>query len=171
MTAPPPPTAGSPDAADPLAAWYDAHAAALFRTAETILRDRHGAEDAVHDLFVKLVRTGIRPHRIARPRAYLLTALKRDLARHITRRERSRAVAMNQDALPSAGAATTRDEAIERALDRLPPAQREVVALKLDGELTFAEIAAALGVSPNTAASRYRYALSRLREALARRTP
>ena len=41
--------------------------------------------------------------------------------------------------------------------------QRELIALKIDGELTFAEIAACLGISPNTAASRYRYALEKLR--------
>ena len=44
--------------------------------------------------------------------------------------------------------------------------QREVIALKVDGGLTFAEVAACLGVSPNTAASRYRYALEKLRAAL-----
>jgi hypothetical protein len=38
-----------------------------------------------------------------------------------------------------------------------------VLALKIDGGLSFAEIGMALGVSPNTAASRYRYALERLR--------
>ena len=59
-----------------------------------------------------------------------------------------------------------RDEALERALARLPVEQREVVALKVDGELTFAEIGAVMGISPNTAASRYRYALGKLRAEL-----
>src|SRR5437879_3620136 len=45
---------------------------------------------------------------------------------------------------------------LERALAELPAGQREVIALKVDGGLTFAEVAACLGVSPNTAASRYR---------------
>jgi hypothetical protein len=49
----------------------------------------------------------------------------------------------------------------------LPAAQREVIALKIDGGLTFAEIAAVIGTSANTAASRYRYALEKLRAALA----
>jgi RNA polymerase sigma-70 factor (ECF subfamily) len=40
------------------------------------------------------------------------------------------------------------------------------VALKIDGGLTFAEIAAVLGTSINTAASRYRYTLEKLRERL-----
>ena len=55
---------------------------------------------------------------------------------------------------------------LERALAALPADRREVIALKIDAGLTFREIAAVLGVSPNTAASRYRYALAELRDAL-----
>ena len=39
--------------------------------------------------------------------------------------------------------------------------------LKIWGGLTFPQIAAALGVPPDTAASRYRYAIAKLREQLA----
>jgi RNA polymerase sigma-70 factor (ECF subfamily) len=52
---------------------------------------------------------------------------------------------------------------LDRALASLPSEQRDVLALKLDAGLTFEEIAAALAMSPNTAASRYRYALEKLR--------
>jgi RNA polymerase sigma-70 factor (ECF subfamily) len=55
---------------------------------------------------------------------------------------------------------------LESAVRQLPVEQREVLTLKVWGELTFAEIATALGVSQNTAASRYRYALSTLRKLL-----
>lgn len=53
---------------------------------------------------------------------------------------------------------------LQDALSRLPAAQREVVTLKVWGELTFAEIAEALDIPANTAASRYRYALEELRK-------
>ena len=49
-----------------------------------------------------------------------------------------------------------------------PTEQREVIVLKVDAGLTFAELAAVLGISANTAASRYRYALEKLRTALER---
>jgi RNA polymerase sigma-70 factor (ECF subfamily) len=55
-----------------------------------------------------------------------------------------------------------RDE-LASALVGLPEEQRAVVHLKLWEELTFEEIAAALDISPNTAASRYRYGLDKLR--------
>jgi RNA polymerase sigma-70 factor (ECF subfamily) len=55
-----------------------------------------------------------------------------------------------------------RQEAIEAALGQLPADQREVVVLKIWAGLTFVQIGETLAISPNTAASRYRYALIRL---------
>jgi RNA polymerase sigma-70 factor (ECF subfamily) len=57
--------------------------------------------------------------------------------------------------------------ALEQALKSLGPEQREVVHLKVYEKMTFPQIAQATGVPANTAASRYRYALTRLRELLA----
>ncbi len=53
---------------------------------------------------------------------------------------------------------------IQAALGELPLEQREVVTLKVWGEMTFAEIADALGIPANTAASRYRYGMEALRK-------
>ena len=53
---------------------------------------------------------------------------------------------------------------LQDALGQLPAEQRDVVTLKIWGGLTFAEIAEALDIPANTAASRYRYALDALRE-------
>jgi RNA polymerase sigma-70 factor (ECF subfamily) len=60
-----------------------------------------------------------------------------------------------------------RRETIEAALRSLPTTQAEVLVMKVWGGLTFPQIAVALGISANTAASRYRYALAKLREQLA----
>src|SRR5213595_3411896 len=56
--------------------------------------------------------------------------------------------------------------ALVAALDLLPREQREVLVMKIWNELTFAEIASALEISQNTAASRYRYALAALKKNL-----
>ena len=48
------------------------------------------------------------------------------------------------------------------AVQRLSPKLREVVMMKFWGGLTFAQISGTLAISPNTAASRYRYALEQL---------
>jgi RNA polymerase sigma-70 factor (ECF subfamily) len=57
-------------------------------------------------------------------------------------------------------------EELAAALRELPEKQRAVMHLKLWEGLTFGEIADALEISPNTAASRYRYGLDKLRERL-----
>src|SRR6266542_4203783 len=56
--------------------------------------------------------------------------------------------------------------ALAAAVGSLPHDQREVLVLKIWNELTFSEIAGALGISQNTAASRYRYALANLKKSL-----
>ncbi len=61
-------------------------------------------------------------------------------------------------------------EALELALRELPPEQQEVVTLKIWGDLTFQEIAGTLGIPMNTAASRYRYAMEKLKGTMTRGT-
>ena len=55
---------------------------------------------------------------------------------------------------------------IEQTLGELPLEQREVIVLKVWAEQTFDDIAKALDISPNTAASRYRYGLDKMRQML-----
>lgn len=57
-------------------------------------------------------------------------------------------------------------KSVQCALERLPGEQREVVVLKIWGELTFAQIAETLDVLPNTVASRYRLAMRAMRREL-----
>ena len=56
--------------------------------------------------------------------------------------------------------------ALAAAVESLPRDQREVLVLKIWNDLTFSEIADSLGISQNTAASRYRYALTNLKKTL-----
>ena len=62
--------------------------------------------------------------------------------------------------------ADERSAQIEKALQTLPDYYKEVVILKIWGELTFEQIAETLDIPMNTAASRYRYALEKLRRTL-----
>ena len=67
---------------------------------------------------------------------------------------------------PQPGEDADRRQEIESALQRLPASQREVLVLKIWNELTFEQIGATLEIPPNTAASRYRYALAALSKEL-----
>lgn len=57
-------------------------------------------------------------------------------------------------------------EMLRRELGKLPEDQNKVVMLKVFEKQTFKDIAELLGISANTAASRYRYALLNLKKAL-----
>ena len=56
--------------------------------------------------------------------------------------------------------------ALQVALTKIPKKFREVITLKIWGEQTFEEVGKTLAVSPNTAASRYRYGMEALRRSL-----
>jgi RNA polymerase sigma-70 factor (ECF subfamily) len=55
---------------------------------------------------------------------------------------------------------------LRRALGALPNDQRQVMVLHIWGELTFSQISDLLDLSSNTVASRYRYALAKLRDSM-----
>lgn len=149
---------------DPLADLYDAHAVWLWRTARSWLGSDVDAEDAVHEVFLGVARAGVAAALI-NPRAYLASGLVHACTRLRQRRLRAPiALADHDPAQPDA--ARQSDERLDRALSALPSDQRDVVVLKIEGDLTFAAIGEALGISPNTAASRWRIAIERLRELL-----
>ncbi len=58
--------------------------------------------------------------------------------------------------------------ALQVAMAKVPEKFREVITLKIWGEQTFDEIGKSLEISPNTAASRYRYGMENLRKHIAR---
>ena len=154
---------------DPSAA-YDAHAGALYRYLLALLGEVEDAEDALQEVFVAFLRRrGMT--QVRNLRAYLLRAARmqalmtlRRRRRHRREREAARISWIDADACPLADRALSVD--VDRALLALPLEQREVIALKLNEDLTFREIAELLDIPANTAASRYRLALKRLRTQL-----
>ncbi len=152
------------------AALYDRFGPALFRVAWAMLGSRPDAEDAVQEVFVGLVRARQTLRKVENLRAYLFASLRHAVAKIAVARRPQDQVPLQDLIHVAAAQPPTLDleqsVRLERALRALPPEQRELVALKVDGGLTFAEIASLLGISANTAASRYRYALEKLRAAL-----
>jgi RNA polymerase sigma-70 factor, ECF subfamily len=154
-----------------ISALYDRFGSRLYRTAWGMLGRQEDAEDAVQEVFVALVRSRVRLEEIEDMTAYLFTALRRAAAR-LAKRRAKHPVASDEAvrqivARPERGKTSLpHSERLERALAALPSQQREVIAMKIDGQLTFAQISQAMGVSINTAASRYRYALEKLRVSL-----
>jgi RNA polymerase sigma-70 factor (ECF subfamily) len=109
-------------------------------------------------------------------RAMVLATIRRramDLGRSLDRRARreQRAVAETDDWFaPDFAESDTRSH-LALAIRGLPQNLREVLVLRMWGELTFPAIARLTGVPPATATSRYRYAIERLRECLTELQP
>lgn len=131
------------------------------------------AEDVVQEAFVRFWAAG---REVREPQAYLFATVRRcalNWHRAQSRRRRREQAAGQREANASEplfeGSLEQQEQRrrIERAMENLPGEQREVVVLKIWGGLTFEQIGEALDVSPNTAASRYRYALKALRPLLA----
>lgn len=157
--------------AEAFRALYDRFSGRLYRAAWGMLGRRQDAEDAVQDVFAALVRSRHRLPSVHDLTAYLFTALRRAAGR--VAQQRAREPASSDEMAHHAAAGSDRpnesnphSERLQRALQALPPKQREVIVMKTDAELTFAQIGEVLGVSTNTAASRYRYALEKLRRSL-----
>lgn len=154
-----------------IAAVYDALADDLFRFAAVLLTDPGQAEDAVQQAFVKLAGMGKRIAGINSYDRYMRQAVRHECYRVIKlRRGGDKSISVDFLALPATPTSTDNEQrdAVQTALRTLPPDQREVVYLKVYEDRTFQEIAELLDVSINTAASRYRYALHKLRERLQR---
>lgn len=143
---------------------YRRHGGDLYRAAARILGNAADAEDAVQEVFAALA-AGQRPLAGVKDLgAYLFVSLRRAAWRIGQRRARDAAGRLIDPPAPAVAGEADEAQRLRKALARLPAEQREVLALKIDGGLTFAQAAAVLGISANTAASRYRYALEKLKE-------
>lgn len=148
--------------------WFQLNGPKLLLCARQWTRSLADAEDVVQEAFVRFWRN--QRALGGEPQALLITSIRRaaiDLARRNDRRTRREEEA--EEAPPCFEALAEADDrrlAVESALRRLPAEQREVLALKIWGELTFEEISRQLDIPLNTAASRYRYALAALRKEL-----
>ncbi len=139
----------------------------LFARQQT--RREADAEDVLQETLARLCEAG----RNGPPDLPLVyTALRRTAIDHARRRERRRVreerVAADEPIAFFDEGVEARERAhlVEEALRRLPEPQQEVLILKIWGELTFAQIGETVGISPHTAASRYRYALQALKQQL-----
>ena len=151
---------------------YDLTADRLVRFAASITRRQHDAEDAVSTTMVKVA---TRPKLLVgadQPWHYLLRMVRNESL--VILRSRSRWSAIGSIAERLIGRSSDvveRDDEnrlVWKAMESLPATQSEVVVLKIWEQLTFAEIAEVLQITPSTAASRYRYALEKLAGKLSR---
>lgn len=141
---------------------YREHGPALLAYGTNMLGDRAAAEDVLHQVFLKLLAMDRLP---AEPRPYLFKAVRNRALNAMRSGARLSSLEAQEWLVKPQGMVEAGLE-IERVMRELPTEQREVVVLRIWGEMTLAEVAVVLEIPENTAASRYRYALNRLRALL-----
>jgi RNA polymerase sigma-70 factor (ECF subfamily) len=151
---------------------FDLTSHRLVRFAVALTRHQQDAEDAVQ---AALVRVASRPRMLGSadcPWAYLLRMVRNEALLIIRRQHRSTPVNNLADLVTWCRVDELEREETYRevwsALRALPPEQAEVVVLKIWEEMTFSQIGRILDISPNTAASRYQYAMQKLAKRLSK---
>lgn len=150
---------------------YDGHASGLFHYLAAFTKTEADARDLLQELFIKLAR-GVTME-VQSEKAFLFR-LAHNLAIDWLRRRKARWDSEERllaELDEGRQAAADPDAALlmrsfAEAMQTLPDEQRTILQLKLWDGLTFEEIAAAQGIPLNTAASRHRYGLEKLRTLL-----
>jgi len=156
---------------------YGRHKGALYRFVVRSVRQRARADDLFQEAWIRVIAARER----YRPEAKFTTWLfqiAHNLLVDEYRRERPQAGAEEtdavMDALQAPGAERPEEQLstfeqrrrLQRALEELPPEQREAFLLRAEQELGLEEIAEVTGVGRETVKSRLRYAMAKLRERL-----
>jgi len=145
----------------------------LLALAAALLQDVNTAEDVVHDVFCKFIKSRENLKLAGSLKGFLATCVV-NLARDKLRARKLQPCDLNEAAATALDTNEPDHDAIfgeqardlNRAMAKLAYEQREVILLHLRGGMKFREIAGVQGISINTAKSRYRYGLQKLRPLL-----
>lgn len=152
---------------DEVESLYQKHGATLAAYACSCGLDRASAEDVVHQLFLKIL--GEKAFAPQAPVAYLYRATRNASLNLRRDRQRETDLKITESWFIHPSGSYEEVLILQKSLKELPEEQRETVFLKIWSGMTLLEIAEVTGSPLNTVASRYRYALAKLRDCLAQR--
>jgi RNA polymerase sigma factor (sigma-70 family) len=153
---------------------YEKYAGDLLTLAANLLDNKDDAEDVVQDVFISFVES-IESFRLTGSlKGYLATCVANRSRDCFRKNKRRRAAAKNRLEQTTTNVksplrlAMVSEELLKlsHALTELPYEQREILVLRLHGDLRFRQIARLQNVSIKTVQSRYRYGLEKLRSAM-----
>jgi RNA polymerase sigma-70 factor (ECF subfamily) len=158
---------------DALRRIYEKYLNHLLTLAMALLNDAGRAEDVVHDVFVSFAVSAKDFKLGGNLKSYLTTCVvnrARDQIRANRRSpkqlEAAEPVSSNLNGPDHAIICSEEAQQLNHAIALLPNEQRDVIVLRLKGEMTFSQIAKLHNVSVNTIQGRYRYGLNKLRSVL-----
>jgi RNA polymerase sigma factor (sigma-70 family) len=149
---------------------YEKYKTDMLVLAMALLNDKSAAEDVMHDVFLSFVMNIEKFGLTGSLKGYLLTCAA-NRARNFNKAKHRQGVELvpaepvssGSDEPPRAIICNEQLRQLSDAMAELPYDQREVIMLHFQAGMTFGTIGKSLGVSANTAKSRYRYGLDKLR--------
>ncbi|MCI7042311.1 MAG: RNA polymerase sigma factor [Lachnospiraceae bacterium] len=161
---------------------YEAYIGYIYRIVYEVLQNRENAEDVTSDFFIRLWDKADQFKPGGGHKGYLATMARNMAIDYIRKHRREELTAMMQDikAGPEEEEQTKkqfykeetgseveesviRDMTVKEALETLKPSERQVVSLKVLGEMTFKEIARTMGIPMGTVTWKYQNAIKKLR--------
>ena len=152
---------------------YEKYLNNLLTLAMALLNDTGAAEDVVHDVFVSFAKSTESFRLRGSLKSYLGTCVInrardqiRTQQRQSTRPDKIDLTGSEENEPDHSFICNEEAQRLNHAIAQLPEQQREVIILRLKGEMKFREIARLQGVSISTIQGRYRYGLDKLRSLL-----
>lgn len=152
---------------------YEKYLNSLLTLAMALLNDTGTAEDVVHDVFVSFAKSAEDFKLRGSLKSYLGTCVINRARDRLRAKQR---LSAGLDKIDSTGSEVNgpdqsviyneESRRLNDAIAQLSDEQREVIILRLKGEMKFREIARLQGVSISTIQGRYRYGLEKLRSIL-----
>ncbi len=140
------------------------YAISAYRFAWSVTKDEPMAQEVVQELFLKLARDADAVASAQSERAVIFTIVRNLSLDALRRRAREeKALQSWEQEMPGWFEPAEDHESLVTALAALPEEQRSVVQLHVWEEMSFREIGELLALPTQTVASRYRYALDKLR--------
>ena len=135
--------------------WYQLYHTGLYRFALSIIKDPHGAEDALQEAFVRLLSQDPLPD-AEKAQAWLYKVV-RNICYDTLRKRRKEC-----EEIPSAAPTADSWEFIE-LISPLPRKEQEILALRFIAGFSHREIAQIMGFTVHGAKKRYERAIQKLR--------
>ena len=161
---------------------YEAYIGYIYRIVYEILQNKENAEDVTSDFFIRLwdkaeqfkPGTGHKGYLatmarnmaidfIRKHRREELTALMQDIAAGPEEEEQKKSRYIQTDTESEVEDSVIGDITVQDALGRLKPAERQIVSMKVLGELTFKEISEIMKIPMGTVTWKYQNAMKKLR--------
>ncbi|MBD5500859.1 MAG: RNA polymerase sigma factor [Lachnospiraceae bacterium] len=161
---------------------YESYIGYIYRIIFEVLQNKENAEDVTSDFFIKLwdradqfkpgnghkgylatMARNMAIDYIRKHRKEELTAMLQDIEAGPEEEESSNKYFSKEETESEVEQNVIQNVTIQEALDRLKPSERQIVSLKVLGEMTFKEIAGAMGIPMGTVTWKYQNAMKKLR--------